>query len=92
MCTVGTDQILEEDSAGVCPEPDTSKIKYKTLFVSDTHLGTKGFQSEKFIDFIDKHSFENIYIVGDFIDIWMLKKEILATISYKCYKKNIKEI
>lgn len=39
-------------------------------------MGTKGFQSSKFISFINQYSFEKIYIVGDFVDIWLLKKRL----------------
>jgi UDP-2,3-diacylglucosamine pyrophosphatase LpxH len=38
------------------------------------HLGTKGFQSELFLDFLKHHDAETIYLVGDIIDFWRLKR------------------
>lgn len=67
---------MEEGGHGLCEESDTNKLKYRTLFISDVHLGTKGCQADKLIDFLKHRSFEKIYIVGDFIDIWLLKKRL----------------
>lgn len=48
--------------------------KYRTLFVSDLHLGTRGAQSEMFLDFLKHHEAETIYLVGDIVDCWRLKR------------------
>jgi UDP-2,3-diacylglucosamine pyrophosphatase LpxH len=47
---------------------------YRTLFLSDVHLGTKGCQSELFLDFLKHTDAETIYLVGDIIDFWRLKR------------------
>lgn len=52
---------------------ETSKIKFKSLFFSDIHLGSMKARSKEFIEFIHMYEFDNIFIVGDFIDIWQLK-------------------
>jgi len=44
------------------------------LFLSDVHLGTKGCQAELFLDFLRVHDAETIYLVGDIIDGWRLKR------------------
>ena len=67
---------MGSDSERFFEDSHANRIKYRTLFISDLHLGTKGCQAERFLDFFNKHAFENIYIVGDFIDIWMLKKTV----------------
>ena len=46
----------------------------RTLFVSDVHLGCKYSQSDAFLNFLQCHEPETIYLVGDFIDGWRLKK------------------
>ena len=56
----------------VSRQPETRK--YRSLFISDTHLGTKGFQSELFLDFLKHHDAETIYLVGDIIDFWRLNR------------------
>lgn len=49
---------------------------YKTVWVSDVHLGTRGCQAEAFLEFIKTHEFETLYLVGDIIDIWALRRGI----------------
>lgn len=49
-------------------------VRYRTLFLSDVHLGTKGCQAELLLDFLKHNEAEQIYLVGDIIDGWRLKK------------------
>lgn len=48
--------------------------QFRTLFVSDIHLGTRGCQADMLIDFLREHDAERIYLVGDIFDGWRLKK------------------
>jgi len=48
--------------------------KYRSLFISDVHLGTKGCQAELLLEFIKYHDADVIYLVGDIVDGWRLKK------------------
>lgn len=47
---------------------------FRTLFISDVHLGSKGCQAELLLDFLRYHRADTIYLVGDIIDGWRLKK------------------
>ncbi|WP_271079104.1 UDP-2,3-diacylglucosamine diphosphatase [Aurantiacibacter sp. MUD61] len=49
--------------------------KYRTVWISDVHLGTKGCNAELLIDFLDSVDSETMYLVGDIIDGWRLKKK-----------------
>ena len=49
--------------------------KIKTLFISDIHLGTKKCQAEKLLEVFKKYEFEQLVIVGDFIDLTSLKRK-----------------
>jgi len=49
---------------------------YRSAWISDVHLGTKGSQAESLLDFIKNNEFETLYLVGDIIDIWALKRGI----------------
>jgi UDP-2,3-diacylglucosamine pyrophosphatase LpxH len=49
-------------------------LKYKSIFVSDVHLGTKGCQANKLLEFFKYTRSENLYLVGDIIDIWAMQK------------------
>ncbi len=53
--------------------------KVKTLFISDVHLGTKKSQVNKLLDVLKDYEFENLIIVGDFIDLTALKKKFYWT-------------
>jgi len=50
--------------------------KYRTIFISDVHLGTKGCQAEVLDDFLRNNDSEKLYLVGDIIDGWKLSKRI----------------
>src|SRR5262245_18319012 len=43
-------------------------MRIRTLFPSDIHLGTKGCQADKLLDFLRNHEAETIYLVGDIDD------------------------
>ncbi len=58
------------DSRNVQP---TEPRHYRTLFISDVHLGTKGCQAGRFLDFLRDHDADTIYLVGDIVDGWQLK-------------------
>lgn len=49
---------------------------YRTGWISDVHLGTRGSQAEALLHFLRTHEFETLYIVGDLIDVWSLKRGI----------------
>lgn len=53
-------------------EPGTRR--FRALFISDLHLGTKGCQAELLLDFLKSHDAETIYLVGDIVDGWRLKQ------------------
>ncbi|WP_170308137.1 UDP-2,3-diacylglucosamine diphosphatase [Aurantiacibacter suaedae] len=58
------------------PEPEgKGRRKYRTVWISDIHLGTKGCNAELLIDFLDNVDCETMYLVGDIIDGWRLKKK-----------------
>ncbi len=50
-------------------------LKYRTIFISDLHLGSKGCQSSMLLDFLRNTRSDNLYLVGDIIDGWRLKNK-----------------
>ncbi len=48
--------------------------RYRAVFVSDLHLGTRGCRSDFLADFLGRISCDTLYLVGDIIDGWRLKK------------------
>ena len=51
-----------------------SVIRYRTVFISDVHLGTRGCRSEFLTDFLSRVSCDHLFLVGDIIDGWRLRK------------------
>ncbi|MBY0344550.1 MAG: UDP-2,3-diacylglucosamine diphosphatase, partial [Sphingomonadales bacterium] len=54
------------------PEPEgrDNRRSYRTIWISDVHLGTRGCNADLLIDFLDHTDSETIYLVGDIIDGW----------------------
>ncbi len=48
--------------------------KYRSLFISDVHLGTRGSKADLLCDFLKHNDCETLYLVGDIIDGWRMKK------------------
>lgn len=48
--------------------------RYRTIWISDVHLGTRGSKAEYLLDFLKRSDCETLYLVGDIIDGWRLKK------------------
>jgi UDP-2,3-diacylglucosamine pyrophosphatase LpxH len=54
---------------------DKKKTKYRTLWISDVHLGTTACKAAFLADFLKAHDCDRLYLVGDIIDGWALKSE-----------------
>ena len=50
-----------------------SKV-FRTVWISDFHLGTKGSQAKELLSFLRYTDAEKIYLVGDIVDGWQLSK------------------
>jgi len=47
---------------------------YRTLFISDVHLGSKAAKADFLLDFLRTHEAETIFLVGAIVDCWRLKR------------------
>ena len=48
--------------------------RYRTIFISDTHLGSKGARVDALLHFLKHTESEYLYLVGDIVDGWALKR------------------
>ena len=46
---------------------------FRSMFLSDVHLGTKGCQADLLLDFLRHHDCDTLYLVGDIVDGWRLR-------------------
>jgi UDP-2,3-diacylglucosamine pyrophosphatase LpxH len=50
-----------------------AQTHYRTVFISDVHLGTRGCQAELLLDFLRHMTCERLFLVGDIVDGWKMK-------------------
>ena len=56
--------------------------RYRAIWISDIHLGTRGCRADLLLDFLRSTETEYLYLVGDIIDGWRLKKSWYWTQSH----------
>ncbi|MGB7739736.1 MAG: UDP-2,3-diacylglucosamine diphosphatase [Steroidobacteraceae bacterium] len=56
------------------PKPPQPALRLRSVFISDVHLGFKGCRAEFLLDFLRRVECEQIYLVGDIIDMWSLQR------------------
>src|SRR5215471_14588746 len=61
-------------SAGDALDDISVTIRYRTIWLSDIHLGTRGCKADYLLDFLRHHDAQTIYLVGDIVDGWRLRK------------------
>ena len=58
------------------PEEEIQPLQqYRTLWISDLHLGTPGCQADALLDFLKHTECETLYLVGDIVDGWQLRRQ-----------------
>lgn len=57
-------------------------MKVKALFLSDVHLGSRGCNSEALLEVLKKYTPENLFLIGDIIDGWQLRRSYYWNQSY----------
>jgi hypothetical protein len=50
-------------------------MKIEALFISDVHLGSKGSNAEQVLNVLKQYQPEYLFLVGDIIDGWLLKRK-----------------
>jgi len=63
--------------------------RVRTIFISDVHLGTRGCKAEDLADFLRNHDADTLFLVGDIIDGWRLKR---AWYWNTCHNDVVQEI
>ncbi|MES2933948.1 MAG: UDP-2,3-diacylglucosamine diphosphatase, partial [Pseudomonadota bacterium] len=64
---------LKPDSSGG-HESKHPKQRFRTIWLSDIHLGTTGCQAARLLEFLQATESDTIYLVGDIIDGWQLRR------------------
>ena len=57
-------------------------LSYRTVWISDVHLGFRGCRADHLLNFLHSVDCEYLYLVGDIVDIWEMEKtDLLAAIT-----------
>ena len=51
-----------------------ARVRYRTVWISDTHLGSKGAQAARLSAFLKSIDCQRLYLVGDIVDFWRLRR------------------
>ena len=54
--------------------PPPPILRFRAIWISDIHLGTRGCQAERLLDFLRHTSSDYLYLVGDIVDGWHLRR------------------
>ncbi len=55
------------------------RISYRSIFISDVHLGTRDCRVDYLLDFLRSTESEYLYLVGDIFDFWGMRKRVYWT-------------
>ncbi len=74
-----SDQFLQQKlfpklTAKIVKANKKDPVKFRTIWISDLHLGTTGCQAKRLLEFLQATESETLYLVGDIIDGWQLKR------------------
>ncbi len=58
------------------PDRQRQKPHFRSVFISDVHLGTKDSKASQLNDFLKLHRFDQVYLVGDIFDGWRMRNGI----------------
>jgi UDP-2,3-diacylglucosamine pyrophosphatase LpxH len=53
-----------------------SPLRYRSIFISDVHLGFRGCQAGFLLDFLQSTQCKHLYLVGDIVDIWGMRRAV----------------
>lgn len=63
------------DDGGRSDRAPAGAERFRTLWISDLHLGTPGCQAAALLDFLRRTECETLFLVGDIIDGWQLRRQ-----------------
>ncbi len=61
----------------------------RSIFLSDIHLGTRACQADRLVDFLRDYTAENVFLVGDIVDFWAMRRSIVWTEAQNTFVQKI---
>ena len=72
--------------------PPFSPNQYRSIFISDVHLGSYGCQAEKLLNFLQNTTCDQLFLVGDIIDGWQMRGRVYWPESHERVMKELLEM
>jgi predicted MPP superfamily phosphohydrolase len=66
---------VDEDHERSDSLASSGRWRFRTLWISDLHLGTPGCQTDALLDFLKHTECKTLFLVGDIIDGWQLRRQ-----------------
>ncbi|SEO68989.1 UDP-2,3-diacylglucosamine pyrophosphatase LpxH [Aquisalimonas asiatica] len=73
-----------------CAEP-MKPVRYRSIFISDAHLGFRGARADYLLEFLDATESDYLYLVGDMVDVWEMRKRVYWPREHHLVIKRIME-
>ena len=70
----------------------TKKKYYRAVFISDVHLGYKDCKAQYLLDFLDNIQCDTLYLIGDIVDLWSMKRRFFWHPSHYQVLERFKEL
>ncbi|MEO8411367.1 MAG: UDP-2,3-diacylglucosamine diphosphatase, partial [Propionivibrio sp.] len=61
----------------------------RSIFLSDIHLGTRACQADRLVEFLRCHTAENVFLIGDIVDFWAMRRSIVWTAAQNTFVQKI---
>jgi UDP-2,3-diacylglucosamine pyrophosphatase LpxH len=78
------DRSVEQADAGAEARAVDARgtLRVRTLFLSDIHLGSRACQAERLLAFLKRCECETIFLLGDIVDFWSLRRTVYWPVSH----------
>ena len=63
--------------------------KVRSIFLSDIHLGTRACQADRLLGFMRSYAAENVFLIGDIVDFWSMRRNIVWTKAQNTFVQKI---
>lgn len=61
----------------------------RSIFLSDIHLGTRACQADRLLGFMRRYAAENVFLIGDIVDFWSMRRSIVWTKAQNTFVQKI---
>ena len=68
------ERFMNAEQGPKSPMKKPKPLRFRTIWISDVHLGTSGCQAKRLLEFLKATESDKLYLVGDIVDGWQLRR------------------